>query len=76
MIRINQKEIALLKEAGLNFEINQSEAPVSNMLNGKTFVISGVFSGYSRDELKTLIKQHGGTVISSIFEQTGLPTGR
>lgn len=62
----HQKEIALLKEAGLNFEINKSEAPVSNMLNGKTFVISGVFSGYSRDELKTLIKQHGGTVISSI----------
>ncbi|MCK5666516.1 MAG: BRCT domain-containing protein, partial [Thiotrichaceae bacterium] len=35
-------------------------------LNGKTFVISGVFSGYSRDELKKLIKQHGGTIISSI----------
>lgn len=62
----NQNEISLLKEAGLNFEINKSEVPVSNVLNGKTFVISGVFSGYSRDELKTLIKQHGGTVISSI----------
>lgn len=62
----HQNEIALLKEAGLNFEINQGDVPVSNMLNGKTFVISGVFSRYSRDELKTMIKQHGGTVISSI----------
>ena len=62
----NKTDITLLKEAGLNFEINQSEARVSNMLNGKTFVISGVFSGYSRDELKNLIKQNGGTVISSI----------
>ena len=62
----HQQEIFLMKEAGLNFEINPSEAPVSNTLNGKTFVISGVFSGYSRDELKILIKQHGGTVISSI----------
>ena len=62
----NKNDINLLKEAGLNFEINQSDVPVSNMLNGKTFVISGVFSGYSRDELKKLIKQHGGTIISSI----------
>ena len=62
----HQQEIFLLKEAGLNFEINESEAPLSNTLNGKTFVISGVFSGYSRDELKTMIKQHGGSVISSI----------
>ncbi len=67
----HQQEIALLKEAGLNFEIKQSEVPVSNTLNGKTFVISGVFSGYSRDELKTLIKQHGGTVISSISAKLG-----
>jgi DNA ligase (NAD+) len=62
----HQHEIILLREAGLNFKINQSEAPVSSTLNGKTFVISGVFPGYSRDELKTMIKQHGGTVISSI----------
>jgi DNA ligase (NAD+) len=62
----HQQEIALLKVAGLNFEINPNEAPVSTALSGKTFVISGVFSGYSRDELKSLIKQHSGTVISSI----------
>ena len=63
---VHQNEIWLLKEAGLNFEINQADAPVSNVLNGKTFVISGVFSKYSRDELKTLIKQHGGSIISAI----------
>ena len=62
----HQEEIAILKAAGLNFEINEEDAPLSSILIGKTFVISGVFSGYSRDELKSLIKQHGGTIITSI----------
>jgi DNA ligase (NAD+) len=62
----HQQEITSLQADGLNFEINASDAPVSAALSGKTFVISGVFSGYSRDDLKTLIKQHSGTVISSI----------
>jgi DNA ligase (NAD+) len=62
----HQAEITLLKEAGLQFAINPNQEPTSGILNGKTFVISGVFSEYSRDELKALIKQHGGTVVSSI----------
>jgi DNA ligase (NAD+) len=62
----HREEIAILKAAGLNFEINEEDAPLSSILNGKTFVISGVFSVYSRDELKLLIKQHGGTIITSI----------
>ena len=62
----HQQEIIKLKDAGLDFEIKEGDKPVSDVLNGKTFVISGVFSKYSRDELKSLIKQHGGVVISSI----------
>lgn len=62
----HQKEIRQLKEAGLNFKIKVSQQAISNQLNGKTFVISGVFSGYSRDELKALIKSHSGKVVTSI----------
>ena len=62
----HQDEIEQLKQAGLQFEIFQDEEPISNSLIGNSFVISGVFKGYSRDELKSLIKQHGGTVVSSI----------
>lgn len=62
----HQLEIAKLKSAGLEFEIKEGDKPVSDVLSGKTFVISGVFSKYGRDELKSLIKQHGGVVVSSI----------
>lgn len=62
----NLQELDQLKAAGLNFEINDAEGPISDTLNGKSFVISGVFSRHSRDEIKDLIKQHGGKVVSSI----------
>jgi DNA ligase (NAD+) len=38
----------------------------NHVLEGKTFVISGVFSRVSRDELTDLIKKNGGKVVSSI----------
>ena len=33
-------------------------------------MISGVFENYSRDELKGLIKAHGGKIVSSISSST------
>ncbi|MEN8250398.1 MAG: NAD-dependent DNA ligase LigA [Bacteroidota bacterium] len=59
-------EVNRLKEAGLNFEISDKGESVKDVLNGKTFVISGVFEHYSRDELKLAIKLNGGKVVSSI----------
>jgi len=38
----------------------------SETLSGKTFIISGVFEKYSRDELKDIIEQNGGKIVSSI----------
>lgn len=58
--------IQALKEAGLNFKIDEPEALSSNSLADKTFVVSGVFSQFSRDELKTTIKANGGKVVSAI----------
>ncbi len=37
---------------------------------GKTFVVSGVFSTFSRDELKKAIEDNGGKVGSSISAKT------
>lgn len=63
----NQIEIKRLKAAGLKFEVEEKEDnSISNTFAGKTFVVSGVFTNYSRDELKETIKQHGGKVISAI----------
>ena len=43
---------------------------LSDRLNGKSIVISGVFSRHSRDEYKQLIEQHGGKNTSSISKNT------
>jgi DNA ligase (NAD+) len=61
----NRSRIQLLKQAGLQFEVAASEAKVSNVLEGKSFLVSGVFS-ISRDELKQKIEMHGGRNVSSI----------
>ena len=43
---------------------------ISEKLKGKTFVVSGVFELYSRDELKKAIEDNGGKVGSSISAKT------
>lgn len=63
----NQREIARLKKAGLHFESDEKEPEkVSEVLAGKSFVISGVFANYERDELRDLILQNGGKVLSAV----------
>lgn len=63
----NLKEIARLARAGLQFESNQKEpTQVSNVLGDKSFVISGVFKNYERDQLKDVILANGGRVLSSV----------
>lgn len=60
-------QIECLKQAGLQFEIVENEIlPLSDKLIGKTFVISGVFEKHGREELKEMIEQHGGKILSSI----------
>jgi DNA ligase (NAD+) len=60
-------EIDRLKKAGLCFESTLKEPEkVSNVLEGKSFLISGVFQNYERDQLKDIIIAHGGKVLSSI----------
>ena len=67
----NKELINRLKEYGLQFELSaEATAGQTDILKGQTFVVSGVFSLYSRDELKALIEQHGGKVGSSISSKT------
>ena len=56
-----------MKAQGLQFITEIKEVTLaSENLSGKTFIISGVFEKYSRDELKDLIEQNGGKIVSSI----------
>ena len=58
-----------LKKAGLQFEIKE-KVGASNTLEGKSFVVSGVFNAFSRDELKELIESNGGKNVSAISNKT------
>ncbi|TCC92216.1 NAD-dependent DNA ligase LigA [Pedobacter frigiditerrae] len=61
------QQIVLLKAAGLQFEVAENEVLLqSDKLIGKTFVISGVFEKHSREELKAIIEENGGKILSGI----------
>lgn len=63
----NLREIERLRKAGLQFESSQKEPErVSDVLGGKSFVVSGTFSNYERDEIKDVIIAHGGRVLSGV----------
>jgi DNA ligase (NAD+) len=68
---INLDIINRLRTAGLQFA--KAESPKSDqpqVLVGKTFVVSGVFTHYSRDGIKAAIEAHGGKNASSISSKT------
>ncbi len=67
----NQRIIERLKTYGVQFETKETINPdATDKLAGKTFVVSGVFEKFSRDELKKAIEDNGGKVGSSISAKT------
>lgn len=67
----NREIVERLRACGLQMSIVSDEAvPASNMLEGKSIVISGVFQHHSRDEYKALIERHGGKNVGSISGKT------
>ena len=70
----NNKNIELiekLKVSGLQFEtIGNSNLIITDKLQGKSFVVSGIFTKFSRDQLKKMIEENGGKNVSSISSKT------
>jgi DNA ligase (NAD+) len=67
----NRITIERLKRFGIQFEILQKINPnATDKLSGKTFVVSGVFEQFSRDDLKKAIEDNGAKVGSSISAKT------
>ena len=67
----NQRIITRLKAFGIQFEVVEKFNPnATNKLQGKTFVVSGVFEKFNRDDLKISIEENGGKVGSSISAKT------
>jgi len=66
----NIKLIDRLIQAGLQFSVLETAPIVPQTLEGKSFVISGTFAGYSRDELKAMVEKYGGKNVSSVSSKT------
>jgi DNA ligase (NAD+) len=63
----HREEIEKLRARGLQFVAEEKVVTLaSEKLSGQSFIISGVFEKYSRDELKDIIEQNGGKILSSI----------
>jgi len=64
-----QQLIQELRAAGLQFELIEKEKAGSS-LDGLSFVVSGVFNAFSRDEVKEMIEANGGKNVSSVSSKT------
>lgn len=63
----NQREIKRLIDAGLKFKSDAKEPEKeSDALGGKSFVISGTFENFSREELQEIILKNGGRILSGV----------
>ena len=67
----NLKLVRRLQAHGLNFEVNEEHSRIAdNKLQGNSFVVSGTFESFSRNEIKKLIEDYGGRNLSAISSKT------
>jgi len=68
---VNIQFVDRLKSYGVQLEVSaESQEGKTEILQGKIFVVSGVFSNFDRNDLKKSIEDNGGKVASSISSKT------
>ncbi|KUG07687.1 NAD-dependent DNA ligase LigA [Solirubrum puertoriconensis] len=66
----NRELVERLKAAGVQMALTgEAPQPLSDRLNGLSFVLSGVFEQHSREELEQIIERNGGKLSSSISKK-------
>lgn len=66
-LKSNQELLGDLVDLGLPTE-EEVHSPASSL--DKTFVVTGSFEGYSRDEIHSIIEREGGSFTSSVSKKT------
>ncbi len=67
----NRELVSRLKSYGVQMALNEEELGAqTDTLQGRVFVVSGVFEVMSRNELKKSIEDNGGKVTGSISKKT------
>ncbi|MBP9751240.1 MAG: NAD-dependent DNA ligase LigA [Candidatus Moranbacteria bacterium] len=67
------KHLAMLgkmRDAGVDIVIEEGAAPEGGAFAGRTFVLTGTLSRFTRDEAKDMIRKEGGHVSSSVSAST------
>ena len=67
---VHREIVERLKTHGIQMEVIETENSTPSLLEGKSFVVSGVFERHSRDEIKELIERYGGKNTGSISSKT------
>ena len=68
--RKNRTLIEEMRESGLVVRDEKSIRAADNAVSGKTFVVTGTLSRFSRQEAEDTIKKHGGRVAGSVSGRT------
>lgn len=67
----NQKMLLKMTRLGVRFITNDQQPKINDtMLRGKTFVLTGELSGFTRDEAKDMIRRYGGKISGSVSKKT------
>lgn len=68
---INRDIVERLRAAGVTMSMpEEDDALRSDILAGKSIVVSGTFSRHSRDEYKEMIERNGGKNVGSVSKKT------
>ena len=67
---VHREMVERLRTHGVQMELTETQPSEPQLLQGKSFVVSGVFEHHSRDEIKKLIERFGGKNVSSISSKT------
>lgn len=67
---VHKKIVERLRQAGLQMTVGSEQQASDGVLSGLTFVVSGVFQGFSREQIKADIENHGGKVSGSVSGKT------
>jgi DNA ligase (NAD+) len=65
----NRELVRKIIESGVNV-FEEAEADIPQTLAGKTLVVTGTLTSYSRSEIETAIRNHGGKAASSVSKNT------
>jgi DNA ligase (NAD+) len=66
----NRRLVAELRDIGLQLELTESERPREGPFTGRTYVVTGTLSRWSREEAKAALESLGAKVTDSVSKKT------